>query len=479
NAADIVALSGLITPSLEEMAHVAAEMERQGFTIPLAVGGATTSKTHTALKIAPHYSGQVVHSADASLVAGVFNELLAKNIPAPAAAATAAATAYAAKDTGHGTPDAATTTAAPAAAAPAPAAAAPAAAAPAPAAAAPAPAAAAALLPLAAARARAFRPDFLRYPPMPPRQTDVFTLTPTIADLRPFIDWRMFFYTWSLRGAPPRIFADPKQGTAARQLYDDAQAALDTLARDPQICPRAVFGIFPVRREGDSAAIFADPARQTRLATLHFLRRQKPETAAVVPASATSPSTSAPDASAPCLSLADFLSPDADWLGAFAATSGTALDALARAAKAANDDYKSILLQSLADRLAEAAAEWLHLRVRREYWATAPAENLSPEECLAAKYTGIRPAVGYPSLPDHTEKSTFWHLLDAQTRTGISLTEHYAMSPAASVSGLYFAHPQSRYFSIGPIAEDQLADYAHRKNLPLPEARKWLSQNLG
>ncbi|MDR1497076.1 MAG: methionine synthase [Puniceicoccales bacterium] len=423
HGAALIGLSGLITPSLDEMAHVAAEMERIDLRIPLAVGGAATSKEYTALKIAPLRSGAIVHTSDASQVARAFAPLIDPLTREDAAARLRAEqdvlrTEYARRSL-----------------------------------------AAVPLLPLADARARALRPDFQKHPPVPPRLTGVHVLEISPATLIPYMDWRMFLHTWALRGGTTRAQAQNEQGAVARQLLDDARVTLEHIAREHIARPRAVFGIFPARRFGDDVALRTGATGDEDWVRLHFLRQQA--------VSATN---------APCLSLADFVAADRpDWLGAFVATAGTEIEAHAQAAKSAGDDYQCLLLQSLANRLAEAAAEWLHEKIRREHWGFAAAETLTPTQELAEEYTGIRPALGYPACPDHTEKITLWQILDAEKHTGVSLTENFAMNPPASLCGWVFAHPEARYFAIGRIGNDQGDDYADRKGVAKAFVRKWLA----
>ncbi|MDR1818427.1 MAG: homocysteine S-methyltransferase family protein, partial [Puniceicoccales bacterium] len=431
--ADIVALSGLITPSLDEMSRVAAEMQRQGFRCPLSIGGATTSAKHTALKIAPLYpAGSVAHTADASLVADDYARLLGNGERGDSAEEQGQ------RDKGKGQR---------------------------------AESAAPPQETLALAREHRFRPDFAAQPPPAPSTTGVVVPEITLDAVLPYIDWGMFFHTWSLRGRPPHIFENEKHGEAARQLYADAQSVLEELlAAGDLYRPRAVLGIFPAAPAGTDDLTLALPAGDT--ATLHFLRQQP---CSSLPASHSPlPAPHSPTS----LCLADFIAPAGDHLGLFVVTAGAEFDARARNLKTAGDDYKSLLVQSLADRVVEAAAEFLHERLRRDYWGYAPDEHHAPAALLSAKYAGIRPAAGYPACPDHTEKATIWRVLDAARHTGATLTETYAMSPAPTVCGYYFAHPQSRYFAVGTIGDDQLRDYAARKHLSLADLRRHLAQNL-
>jgi len=428
--ADIVGLSGLITPSLDEMCHVAAEMERQGFDLPLLIGGATTSRVHTAVKIHPNYQrGQAVYVNDASRAVGVAQALMSGDAkPGYIAelrgeyAKLAAAHARAQADKVR--------------------------------------------LPLGQARANAPRFDWSgAY--RPPRPTFLGSRTLAdypVAELVDFIDWTPFFQTWELQGKFPAILDDAKFGQAARPLYEDARAMLDKIVAERWFSASAAFGFWPAAAEGDDILLYAEEARSEPLAVLHTLRQQLPKREG-----------RANEA------LADFVAPResglADYIGAFAVTAGIGEDAVAERFKRANDDYSAIMVKALADRLAEAFAERLHQRVRREFWGYAADEKLGAEELIAEKYRGIRPAPGYPAQPDHTEKATLFRLLDAG-RIGVKLTESFAMWPGAAVCGLYFSHPQSRYFGVGKIERDQVEDYARRKGWSVAEAEKWLAPIL-
>ena len=425
--ADAIGLSGLITPSLEEMAHVAAEMQRQGFTVPLLIGGATTSRTHTAVKIAPHYEGPVVYVPDASRAVGVVSALLS---PGEREAYVAKLREdYARIRERHAAKTGYT------------------------------------LLPLEAARANAFRTDWTAYAPPRPRRLGVFAEEVPLARLVPYIDWGPFFQTWDLAGSFPQILEYPVVGETARQVYGEAQAMLDVLVREGWLKARAVWGLFPAASLGEDIEIYADESRHALAMVWNGLRQQHQR-----------------PPGQPNLCLADFIAPKEtgvpDWIGAFAVTAGHGIEEKLAEYEAAHDDYHAILLKALADRLAEACAEWLHEKVRREDWGYAPEERLSPEELVAERYRGIRPAPGYPACPDHTVKGDLFALLDAPARAGMTLTEHYAMRPAASVAGFYFSHPESRYFAIPRIGEDQLADWARRRGLALEEARRWLAPIL-
>jgi 5-methyltetrahydrofolate--homocysteine methyltransferase len=424
--ADLIGLSGLITPSLDEMVHVAREMERQGFKLPLLIGGATTSRAHTAVKIAPAYSEPVVHVLDASRAVPVTSSLLSEeNKPAFVAQHRAE---YEALRKNYAAPRQK-------------------------------------LIPIEAARARrapiAWRAEDLATPAFTgTRVLDNFPL----ATLRAFIDWTPFFHTWELKGVYPRIFDDEKQGAQARQLFEEANALLDAIVGQKLLTARAVYGFFPAAAVGDDFELYTDATRTRVLERLHNLRQQADW-----------------DGNEPCRSLADFIAPKetglADTIGAFAVTTGIGLGELCDSFRVKHDDYNAIMAEALADRLAEAFAECLHKRVREE-WGYGCAEKLTNEELIEAKYRGIRPAPGYPACPDHTEKGALWRLLDVEKNTGMRLTESFAMWPGSSVSGFYFAHPESRYFSLGKIGRDQVADYAARKAMTLAEAERWLGPNL-
>ncbi len=427
--ADIIGLSGLITPSLDEMVHVAAEMQRQNFNVPLLVGGATTSKAHTAIKIEPAYqAAPTVHVIDASRVTGVCTALLSPTNKAKAVADVRAEYARIREQHARGAQKR--------------------------------------LLPLAEARKHALATDWSKLPVERPERlgVQVFDTVP-LEEIAAMIDWSPFFWTWELRGTFPAILEHPQHGKQATELYNDARKMLDDLVRNKRIRPRAVIGLWPARRRGDDVDVFADEACSQRLSTLHFLRQQQEKTTDNT-----------------YYSLADFLPPadagHADYVGAFAVTSGKEIAELARQHKANNDDYSAIMVEALGDRLAEAFAELMHKKVR-DQWGYGRAENLSVNDLIAEKYRGIRPAAGYPACPDHTEKAEIWQLLDAAKNAGITLTESFAMSPAGSVSGLYFAHPAAKYFRVGQIGRDQLEDYAVRKGIPLEEAEKWLAPVLG
>ncbi|MHB1701446.1 MAG: methionine synthase [Acidobacteriaceae bacterium] len=424
--ADLIGLSGLITPSLDEMVHVAREMERQGFKLPLLIGGATTSRRHTAVKIAPHYSQPVVHVLDASRAVPVTTSLLSEE-GKPAFVAQHQAE-YEALRKAHAAPRQT-------------------------------------VVSLETARKRRtpieWRPEDLPVPEFTGvRVLDNFPL----ATLREFIDWTPFFHTWGLKGVYPRILEHEEQGEQARQIFDDANALLDVVIQKNLLTARGVYGFFPASAAGDDVEVYADESREKVIERFHFLRQQAHR-----------------EGSEPCRSLADFIAPKetglADHLGAFAVTSGIGLKELCDRFRAENDDYNAIMAEAIADRLAEAFAECLHKRVRDE-WGYGRDEGLSPADLIQEKYRGIRPAAGYPACPDHTEKGTLWQLLQVQQNTGILITESFAMWPGSSVSGLYFAHPESRYFSLGKIDRDQVADYHQRKGMSIAEVERWLGQSL-
>ncbi|HKC28451.1 MAG TPA: vitamin B12 dependent-methionine synthase activation domain-containing protein, partial [Jatrophihabitans sp.] len=448
--ADVIGLSGLITPSLDEMVNFAGEMERQGFDIPLLVGGATTSRAHTAVKVDGKYHGPVVWVKDASRSVPVVAALLSDD-QRPGLLADlkrdydGLRERHAART--DGTP----------------------------------------LLALETARANATPIDWTGYRPPRPRligqqlrdaHTDdyhkpsapvqfvkVFRDYP-LEELREYIDWTPFFNAWEIKGRYPEVLNNPASGEAARRLWDDAQRMLDSIIAEKWLTAAGVFGLFPANAVGDDIEVYRDESRDETLTTLHQLRQQTEHRPGV-----------------PHRSLADFVAPKdtglQDYVGAFAVTAGLGAESKVREFKAALDDYSAILLESLADRLAEAFAERLHQRVRTEFWGYQPDEALDNESLIHEKYVGIRPAPGYPACPEHTEKQGLWSLLDVHGRVGIELTESMAMWPGASVSGLYFSHPQSQYFVVGRIGRDQVEDYAKRKGWSVAEAQKWLSANLG
>ena len=424
--ADIIGLSGLITPSLDEMVHVAREMERQGFTIPLLVGGATTSRAHTAIKIAPHYSQPVVHVLDASRAVPVTTSLLSED--GKAAFVAQHAEDYIALRKAHSAPRQS-------------------------------------VIPIETARAR-HTPIVWRAEDLPqPSFTGVRVLDHFPLDiLRDFIDWTPFFHTWGLKGIYPRILESELHGPQAQQIFHDAGILLERIVQEKLLCARGVYGLFPANAVGDDVQLYTCESRTDDLQRFHFLRQQANR-----------------EGSEPCRALSDFIAPHdtglPDHLGAFAVTTGIGLKVLTDRFRADNDDYNAIMAEAIADRLAEAFAECLHKRVRDE-WGYGLDENLTPAQLISEHYRGIRPAAGYPACPDHTEKGPLWQLLDVEANTGIQITESFAMWPGSSISGLYFAHPESRYFSLGKIGLDQVTDYAARKGMTLPEAERWLGPNL-
>ena len=424
---DIIGLSGLITPSLDEMVHVAKEMERQGFSLPLLIGGATTSKAHTAVKIEPNYSGPVTYVQNASRTVGVVAALLSDKQRDEFVARTRKEYEVVRDQYARRQPRSAPVT-------------------------------------LAQARANAFAADWDNYTPPCPAFTGVKTVTAPISVLRRYIDWTPFFMTWSLAGKYPRILEDDVVGEEARHLFKEANAMLDELDRTGALTPRGVAGIFPANRIGDDIAVYCDESREEVLLYSCHLRQQ------------TQKKDDFPNA---C--LADFVAPPGipDYLGAFAVTGGLEEDTLAAQFDAAHDDYNKIMVKALADRLAEGFAEYLHEQVRKTIWGYSPDENLDNDSLIRENYQGIRPAPGYPACPEHTEKSKIWELLDVERHTGMRLTESYAMWPGASVSGWYFSHPQSRYFAVAQIQRDQIEDYAARKGMPVKELERWLAPNLG
>ena len=428
---DIIGLSGLITPSLEEMAHLAKEMQRQGFTLPLLIGGATTSRAHTAVKIAPNYPHPVIYVKDASRAVGVAQNLIGNNTRAEYAARVRAEydevrEQYLGREKQTQ------------------------------------------WLTLAQARANKVKIDWKSYLPVRPCKLgiQVFDNFP-LGEIQRYIDWTPFFQAWELRGSYPKILQDAAQGAEARKLFADAQAMLQQIIAERWLSACAVIGLFAANRVGDDdVEIYADDTRKKVRTTFHFLRQQQPK----------------PDAK-PNLCLADFVAPKdsgvADYFGGFAVTAGIGIDAHVARFEKNHDDYSAIMLKALADRLAEAFAELLHEKVRKELWGYAADEQLSNAELVDEKYHGIRPAPGYPACPEHTEKGLLWELLNAKDNAGISLTDAYAMVPTAAVSGFYFAHPQSKYFAVGKINEDQVLDYACRKGWEPGEAERWLAPNLG
>ncbi|AMY01779.1 methionine synthase [Mesorhizobium ciceri] len=427
---DIIGLSGLITPSLDEMAHMAAEMEREGFDIPLLIGGATTSRVHTAVKIHPRYSkGQTVYVTDASRAVGVVSSLLSNEskdgfVDTVRAEYKKVADAHARSEADKQR------------------------------------------LPLAKARANAHRIDWSEYEPPKPSFAGVKVFENwDLTELARYIDWTPFFQTWELKGRYPKILEDEAQGAAARQLFEDAQAMLNKIIAEKWFAPRGVIGFWPANAVGDDIRLFTDEKRSQELATFFTLRQQLTKR----------------DGKAN-VALSDFVAPaecgKADYIGGFIVTAGIEEVAIAERFERANDDYSSIMVKALADRFAEAFAERMHEKVRKEFWGYVPDESLAPDELIGEPYRGIRPAPGYPAQPDHTEKATLFRLLDGEGNAGVRLTESYAMWPGSSVSGIYLSHPESYYFGVAKVERDQVEDYARRKAMPLTEVERWLGPIL-
>jgi 5-methyltetrahydrofolate--homocysteine methyltransferase len=428
--ADIIGLSGLITPSLDEMSFLAGEMQREGLEIPLLIGGATTSRVHTAVKIDPNYrSGPVVHVNDASRAVGVASSLLSTEKRTAYAAEVRAE--YAKISAAHFRAQADKKR-----------------------------------LKLADARKNAVAIDFTKTPPKKPAFFGIKTFRAyDLAELAEYIDWTPFFQTWELAGRFPAILDDATVGEVARSLYGDARKMLDRIIREKWFTAQATIGFWPANAKGDDILVYADEAREKPIATLHTLRQQLEKREGRFNSA-----------------LSDFIAPGdsgvPDYIGAFVVTAGIGEDVVADRFKNANDDYSSILCKALADRLAEAFAERMHARVRREFWGYAPDEKLAADDLILEKYQGIRPAPGYPAQPDHTEKATLFRLLDAENTAGVTLTESFAMWPGSSVSGLYFSHPESFYFGVGKIERDQVEDYAARKGFSVDETERWLAPIL-
>ncbi|MEX2525716.1 MAG: methionine synthase [Gammaproteobacteria bacterium] len=427
--ADVVGVSGLITPSLDEMIHVASELEREGMSLPLLIGGATTSKIHTAVKVAPAYSGPTVYVPDASRSVGVVSKLMSGK---SAEFAQSIAEEYQQLRDQRDSQDSKRKK-------------------------------------LSIEKARDNRPDY----DWSSHETAAPAFTGTkifedydLRELAGYIDWTPFFQTWDLSGTYPRIFEDETVGESARELFDDAQELLEEIIENKWFTPRAVIGFWPASSVGDDIEVYEDVESNKLKTVIHTLRQQ----------------SQFRQNSRANLALADYIAPKesgvTDWIGGFAVTSGHEVDKLARKYEENNDDYRAIMITALADRFAEAFAERMHERVRREFWGYAPDEKLDSHALIKEKYQGIRPAPGYPACPDHTEKGILFDLLDAEQATGIELTESFAMWPAAAVSGYYFSHPESKYFGVGKIERDQVEDYADRKGMKLREMEKWLSPNL-
>ena len=419
---DVIGLSGLITPSLDEMVDVAAEMERRGMKLPLLIGGATTSRVHTAVKVAPHYSGPVVHVLDASRSVPVAGKLIGQSTrelfqAEIKAEYTELAIQHAARQADK------------------------------------------VILPWGEANANKLKLDWDTFTPVPPPQLGITVFDDVdLNEIRGFIDWTPFFSTWELRGKYPNIFQDEYVGDEAKKLFADAVVMLDDIITHKKLQAKAVLGVFEANEENGDVLL-------TNGTKFNFLRQQRKMGNDI-----------------PNISLADYIAPKnsgkKDYLGAFAVTAGIGIESLIDAFEADHDDYNSIMVKAIADRLAEAMAEFMHQKMRKEIWGYAAEETLTNEELIYEKYQGIRPAAGYPASPDHTEKETLWKLLDVENKTGISLTESYAMYPTASVSGLYFAHPEAKYFAVGKIDTTQVADYAERKGADFNATKKWLGPNL-
>jgi 5-methyltetrahydrofolate--homocysteine methyltransferase len=426
---DIIGLSGLITPSLEEMAFVAGEMEHEGFSIPLLIGGATTSRVHTAVKIEPKYRGPTVHVIDASRAVGVAGNLRNEDLRGDYVANLRAEYQDLRTQRAARKPEERRQS-------------------------------------LAAARRNRVPIDWKAVPPPRPCFIGVRPLKEyPLEELVPLIDWTPFFQTWELAGHYPAILDDPEVGPAARNLFADARALLERIVRERLLHARGVLGFYPANSIGDDIQLYTDDDRTSQKAVIHTIRQQmvKPP-------------------GRPNLALADFVAPEetgvADYIGLFAVTAGIGGDELAGQFERDHDDYSAILSKALADRLAEAFAERLHQRVRQEFWGYAPDENLESEGLIKERYQGIRPAPGYPACPDHTEKQTLFELLSAEANAGITLTESFAMLPTASVSGYYFWRPEAQYFGVGKIERDQVEDYARRKEMDIAQVERWLSPNL-
>ena len=422
---DIIGLSGLITPSLEIMASVAAEMERQQFHLPLLIGGATTSKIHTAVKIEPNYSHPVIHVKDASRTVNVVANLIANNQEY----IQSVRDEYAQIREFHGKKKAKE------------------------------------YLTLDEARANKFQIDWSKDEIYKPKATGIFEMIDyPIAELRKYIDWNFFFFVWELKGRFPEILDDERQGEQARKVYEDANLLLDEIIEKKMIQANGIYGIWPAHAEGDDIVLFEDEARNKEYGRFYHLRQQEKKREG-----------------SPNFCLSDFVAPKeinkTDYCGAFAVTAGIGIEKWMAEYKADHDDYKAIMLEAVADRLAEAFAELLHEKVRQEYWGYAPDEKLSWDDILKVRYQGIRPAMGYPACPEHLEKKNLFDVLGAE-KIGITLTEHFAMYPTAAVSGQFFAHPESRYFSLEKIGKDQVEDYARRKGVSVDLVEQFLPVNL-
>lgn len=428
--AQVIGLSGLITPSLDEMIHVANEMNRLKMQTPLLIGGATTSRSHTAIKIAPHYNEATVHVLDASLVVGVCNELMSEDRKLAYKQQIKKSQEEIKKRFEEGSKSEAR------------------------------------ILSLEEVRTKGPKFDWKNAETTKPSVIGIQKIEGVaLEDLVPYIDWSPFFWTWELKGSFPGILEHPKHGAQAKELYEDALRLLDEVVENNRFRARAVYGLFPANSMGDDVFIYQNEKRKSVSSRFHFLRQQKEKT----------------ESTRPYLSLADYVAPKEtglpDYCGGFAVTTGQEVEEFSRHYKNTNDDYSAIIIQALGDRMAEALAEWLHLRVRRD-WGYGKDENLKLEEILKEKYRGIRPAIGYPSCPDHSQKRTLWKLLKVEENIGATLTESCAMNPPSSVSGLYFGHPESRYFTLGKVGMDQVVDYSNRKSQSIEETEKWLRPYL-
>jgi len=426
--ANIIGLSGLITPSLDEMIYNASEMERQGFKTPLLIGGATTSKAHTAIKIAPAYSGVVSHVQDASLVVNVCNDLLNPEKYDKIAsdleikheelrklhASTQQKTKY---------------------------------------------------IPIEKARSKGFKSDWAKTRIDVPEKIGAEVIEVPVEEIIPYIDWSPLFWVWELKGSYPKILEHKKWGEQAKTIFEDAQNLLTQIVKEKRFRPRAVISFWPANSSGDDIEIYSDNSRTEVISKFYTLRQQKEK-----------------GDSETYIALSDFVAPKEsgreDYIGGFVVTSGEEVEEFSDTFKDNNDDYSAIMVQAIGDRIAEALAEMMHKRVR-DKWGYGDDENLSPQDLIKEKYRGIRPAPGYPSYPDHTEKGALWKLLDAEKKIGVELTENYAIYPPSSVAGLYFAHPESKYFHLGLIDRDQVVDFAKRKGISREEAERWLRPNLG
>jgi 5-methyltetrahydrofolate--homocysteine methyltransferase len=422
---DVIGLSGLITPSLEEMVHVASEMERRKISLPLLIGGATTSEIHAAVKVAPVYSNSVIHVKDASKAAGVLSSLLQKD---NSSYVSSVKEKYNKMRLDHNSQQAKKS-----------------------------------FLSLNEARKNRFITDWQKFKIFEPEKPGLHIFHDIdLNELKNYIDWTYFFFAWKLSGKYPAIFSDPVKGIEAKKLFDDAQIYLKKIIDQKLLRGKAVFGLFPAESEGDDVKVFSDKNKKKLKNVFRFLRNQEPKEKGI-----------------PNLSLSDYIAPESDgltdWIGAFIVTATIDNNAFD---KYKEDDYATIMIRILSDRIAEAAAEWLHQKIRKEYWGYAKQENLTIDDLLKVRYKGIRPAPGYPACPDHTEKQVIFDLLGAEDAIGAALTENFAMIPPASVSGYVFSHPGSSYFNLGKINSDQLKDYAIRKNFTIDEAAKWLAPNL-